>query len=121
MGFIQHVADYFKSAPVDPAATDPRNQISSPLLASKRFILVLAFVALLYVAHEVFTVETLKILRDVVITYIICETVTKLATLVLNGVTKWHEVKADAAVPGTISASGGLTITTTAPAVVTTP
>lgn len=93
MGFLSHIASYFTND-ADPAATDKRNEIATPLLASKRFLVVVGAVALLYVSHEIFTPETMKIIRDIVIGYMICETVTKVTTIAGNILLKHLEIHA---------------------------
>lgn len=82
-------------APEAPA-TDSRNAITSSLFASKRLWIVIAFAGLAWYALKgVLDHDNLKLITIGVVTYLICETVSKTAEVIMNGLIKIHEVKTD--------------------------
>jgi len=89
----------FAKPQAEPPATDKRNEITSSFFGSKRFILIIALIAFVYLTYTVLNIELIKLVANVAIVYIICETVSHLALTVCNAIIKLHEVKADAAAP----------------------
>lgn len=98
MSLTSRIAAFFNdsSKPSPEAAqTDPRNAISSSFFGSKRFVLVIALIAFIYLTYSILNLELLKIVSHVAMVYIICESLTKLAETIMNGLIKVHEVKTD--------------------------
>lgn len=96
MSLRSAVAEFFNPN-TESAVTDKRNEVTNPLFASKRFLVVLAFGALALVLPV--GAEVLRVLGNVAIAYVIGESVTKTTTVFVNGWIKAQEIKADAAAP----------------------
>ncbi|MFA6132552.1 MAG: hypothetical protein WC869_00895 [Phycisphaerae bacterium] len=89
------IAGWFEKAPAEEAATDARNALKTTFFSSKRFVLIIALVAFIYLTYSVLNLEILKLVGNVAIVYIICETLSNLAVTIGNIVIKLHEVKLD--------------------------
>lgn len=85
----------FKKPAAELAATDKRNEIASSFFGSKRFVLIIALVAFVYLTYTVLNLDLIKVVANVAIVYIICETVSHLALTICNAIIKLHEVKLD--------------------------
>ena len=75
--------------------TDKRNELKSSFFGSKRFILMIAFAAFIFVTYELLNIEILKLVAEVAMVYLVCETLSNVATTVMNGLIKLHEIKTD--------------------------
>ncbi len=83
--------------PTTPTAelpqTDKRNEVATSFFSSKRFLIIIAFGALL-----VLNMLPTALFHDVTlvtIAYLVCETITKTMTLFVNGWIKVREVNTD--------------------------
>ena len=108
--------------------TDKRNELVSTFFGSKRFILVIALVAFVYLTYQLLNIEIIKLVANVAIVYIIGESLSNVATTVMNGMIKLAEIKTDVdhermahekALRVSAAANPGVVMTTT-PAVVQT-
>ncbi len=95
MSIRNAIAAFLAPPAQDGAQTDKRNEISSTFFGSKRFVLVIALVAFIYLTYSVLNIELIKVVANVAIFYIIGESLTNLATTIMNGLIKLHEVKTD--------------------------
>lgn len=73
--------------------TNAKKELSTSFFGSKRFILIIALVAFVYLTYSVLNLELIKVVANVAIVYIICETVSNLAVTVGNVVLRVHETK----------------------------
>jgi len=97
MSLRSALADIIKpAAPVEDAATDPRNQLKQGIFSNVKIIVLVAFVALLAynATNKIFTAENMKDISEVVKLLIIVEGVVHLAIVLGNMYIKALEVKA---------------------------
>ena len=95
MSFADAFQALFKKPAAELAATDKRNEVKNSFFGSKRFILIIALIAFVYLTYSVLNLELIKLVANVAIVYIICETVSHLAVTIGNIIIKLHEVKLD--------------------------
>lgn len=94
MSFGSAISEFFNPK-VNDAQTDTRNEIKSTFFGSKRFVLVIAFVAFIFLTYQLLNIEIIRMLSYVAMTYIIGESLSHVATTIMNGLIKIHEVKTD--------------------------
>ena len=75
--------------------TDKRNELVSTFFGSKRFILIIAFIAFIYLTYQLLNIELIKIVANVAIIYVIGESLSNVATTIMNGLIKLAEIKTD--------------------------
>jgi hypothetical protein len=95
MSFSNAFKALFEKPAGELAATDKRNEVKNSFFGSKRFILIIALIAFIYLTYTVLNLDLIKVIANVAIVYIICETVSSLAITVGNIIIKLHEVKLD--------------------------
>jgi hypothetical protein len=95
MSLSSAIQAFFAKPSTEVAATDKRNEIASSFFGSKRFVLIIALVAFVYLTYSVLNLDLIKVVANVAIVYLICETVSNLALTISNAIIKLHEVKLD--------------------------
>lgn len=95
MSFAAAFQALFTKPAAELAATDKRNEIKNSFFGSKRFVLIIALVAFVYLTYSVLNLDLIKVVANVAIVYLICETVSNLAVTACNAIIKLHEVKLD--------------------------